>query len=55
LTIWNLELIIIKNRRYLPISLETYEKMEAIAQPKGISVEKLMRTWVEEKLFDLYE
>ena len=43
----------IKNRRYLPISLETYEKMETIAQEKGISVERLMRTWVEEKLFDL--
>ena len=43
----------IKNRRYLPISLETYEKMEMIAQKKGTSFEKLMRTWVEEKLIDL--
>jgi len=40
----------IKDRRYLPISLEMYEKMESIAQKKGTSVEKLMRTWVEEKL-----
>ena len=43
----------IKDRRYLPISLEMYEKMESIAQKKGISVERLMRTWVEEKLVDL--
>jgi len=43
----------IKNRRYLPISLEMYEKMEAIAQKKSVSVERLMRTWVEEKLVAL--
>jgi len=45
----------IKNRRYLPISLEMYEKMEPIAQGKRMSVERLMRSWVEEKLVDLYE
>lgn len=42
----------IKDRRHLPIFLEMYERMEAIAQKKGISVERLMRTWVEEKLVD---
>ena len=43
----------IKDRRYLPISLEMYEKMESIAQKRGISVERLMRTWIEERLVDL--
>lgn len=45
----------IKNRLYFPISLEMYEKMEALAHEKGISVERLVRTWIEEKLVDLYE
>ncbi len=45
----------IKNRHYLPISSAMYEKMESIALEKGISVEILMRTWVEEKLVDFYE
>ena len=43
----------IKDCRYLPISLEMYEKIESIAHKKDTSVEILIRTWVKEKLFDL--
>jgi len=42
----------IKNHCYLPISLEMYERMEVIASSRSVSVEKLMRTWIEEKLTD---
>jgi len=44
----------IKNRRYLPISLKMYEKMERIAHQKGMSVERLIRTWVAEKLAEIF-
>jgi hypothetical protein len=44
-----------KNRYYLPITIDMYESMEDIAQKKGITVEKLMRNWMEEKLTDSIE
>ena len=44
-----------KNRYYLQITLDMYERMENIALRKGITVEKLMRSWMEEKLTDSIE
>lgn len=40
----------IKNRFYLPITLDQYDKIESIARNKGITVESLISNWVEERL-----
>lgn len=40
----------LRKRTYLPVTLEMYEKLEHIATARGISVDVLIKQWVEEKL-----
>ena len=43
----------IQGRTYLPITIEMYEKLEGIAKKKGISVDKLIRQLLEEKIAEI--
>lgn len=40
----------LNSRMHLPITLAMYEKMEQIAISRGVSVDALLKQWVEEKL-----
>lgn len=40
----------LRERTYLPVTLEMHRKLEQIASAKGISVDLLIRQWVEERL-----
>ena len=37
-------------KTYLPVTLAMYEKLEKIAGSRGLSVDALIKQWVEEKL-----
>jgi len=37
-------------KTYLPITLAMYEKLEKVAASRGLSVDALIKQWVEEKL-----
>ncbi len=43
----------IKERIYLPITVQMYEKLNSIASGKGIKVEELIRQILTEKLSEL--
>jgi hypothetical protein len=40
----------LNSRTYLPITLAMFEKLEKIAASRDISVDALIKQWVEEKL-----
>jgi len=40
----------LSSRTYLPITMAMYEKLEKIAASRGLSVDALIKQWVEEKL-----
>lgn len=43
----------IKERMYLPITVQMYEKLDSIASTQGIKVEELIRQILNEKLSEL--
>jgi uncharacterized DUF497 family protein len=40
----------IKDRTYLPITLSMYDKLEKIASEKNTTVDRLIQSWVQEKM-----
>jgi len=42
----------IRDRSYLPVTLSEYEKLEKIASKQNTTVDRLIHSWVQEKLVE---
>jgi len=42
----------IRDRSYLPVTLNEYEKLEKIASKQNTTVDRLIHRWVQEKLVE---